>query len=134
MLASMRSAGSWVLLAVGPPGMGVALDVAVVEVLAGISFSLPDPLRRLAVDGTNILSGLAFAASRESQKNTQDREEQNSPGQGILQRNLHERGNAGDALADDQLVNVVRALVGVHALEIVHVAHDAVVVHDAVGA
>jgi hypothetical protein len=70
MLASVRRAGSRVLLAVGPPGMGVALDVAVVEVLAGISFSLPDPLRRLAVDGTNILCGLALAASRESQKNT----------------------------------------------------------------
>src|SRR5713226_874762 len=45
---------------------------------------------------------------------------------------LNKRGDAGDALADHQLVNVVRPLVGVHALEVVHVPHNAVIVHDAV--
>src|ERR1700693_5598540 len=44
------------------------------------------------------------------------------------------RGNTGNALADDQAMNVVRALVGVHRFEIVHVAHDAVIVDDAIGA
>src|SRR6266849_7367796 len=31
---------------------------------------------------------------------------------------LHESGNAGDPLSDHQLVNVVRALIGEHALEV----------------
>src|SRR2546426_1653339 len=39
-------------------------------------------------------------------------------------------GNAGDALADHQLVDVVRALVGRNGFEVRHVAHDAVIVHD----
>src|SRR5216684_3388675 len=47
---------------------------------------------------------------------------------------LNEGGDAGDALADDQLVDVVGAFVGEDALEVVHVAHDAVIVDDAVGA
>src|SRR5437762_13559834 len=42
---------------------------------------------------------------------------------------LHERGNPRNPLADHQLMNVVRPLVGRHALEIVHVPHDAVIVH-----
>src|ERR1700722_11800170 len=49
-------------------------------------------------------------------------------------RHLTECGDAGDALADDQLMNVVGAFVGRYAFEIVHVAHDGVVVDDAVGA
>src|SRR5882724_10530125 len=36
---------------------------------------------------------------------------------------LHKRGDAGNPLADHQLVNVVRALVCEHTLEIVHVPH-----------
>src|SRR5258708_23444578 len=47
---------------------------------------------------------------------------------------LHKRRNPRDALTDHQLMNVVRPLVGRHALEIVHVPHDAVIVHDAVRA
>src|ERR1700737_961216 len=47
---------------------------------------------------------------------------------------LHEGGDAGDALADYELVDVVGAFVGGDAFEVVHVAHDAVVVDDAVGA
>src|SRR5215831_12500034 len=47
---------------------------------------------------------------------------------------LDKRRDAGDALADHQLVNVVGAFVGVDAFEIVHVAHDAVIVDDDVGA
>ena len=47
---------------------------------------------------------------------------------------LNKGGDAGDALADDQAMNVVGALVGVDGFEVVHVAHDAVIVHDAVGA
>src|ERR1700740_2506953 len=43
------------------------------------------------------------------------------------------RRNSRNALADDQAMNVVRALVGVDRFEVVHVAHDAVVVNDAVG-
>ena len=42
------------------------------------------------------------------------------------------RRDAGDALADDQAMNVMRALVGVNRFEVVHVAHDGVIVHDAV--
>src|SRR5712692_5854233 len=37
-----------------------------------------------------------------------------------LVRSLHKGGDAGDALADHQLVNVVGTFVGGHALEIVH--------------
>jgi len=47
---------------------------------------------------------------------------------------LDERGDASDPFPDDQLVNVVRAFIGENAFEIVHVAHDAVIVDDAVGA
>src|SRR5580704_6102714 len=47
---------------------------------------------------------------------------------------LHVGGDAGDALADHQLVNVVGAFVGEDAFEVVHVAHDAVIVDDAIGA
>src|SRR5580704_18191848 len=42
--------------------------------------------------------------------------------------------NSGDAFTDDQLMDVVSAFVGDHGFEIVHVAHDGVVVHDTVGA
>src|SRR5713226_10674986 len=42
-------------------------------------------------------------------------------------------GNAGDLLTDHQTMDVVRAFVGVHRFQVVHVAHDAVIVHDAVG-
>ena len=47
---------------------------------------------------------------------------------------LDEGGDAGDFFADHQFVDVVGAFVGVDGFEIVHVAHDAVVVDDAVGA
>ena len=47
---------------------------------------------------------------------------------------LAECGDASDALSDDQLVNIVGAFVGGYAFEIVHVAHDGVIVDDAVGA
>src|SRR5258708_2015104 len=49
-------------------------------------------------------------------------------------RKLDECGDAGYALADYELVDVVRAFVGGDALEIVHVAHDGVIVDDVVGA
>src|SRR5882762_143020 len=47
---------------------------------------------------------------------------------------LHKRRDPRDALTDHQLMNVVRPLVGRHAFEIIHVTHDAVIVHDAVRA
>src|SRR5216684_7112855 len=47
---------------------------------------------------------------------------------------LYKGGNAGDFFSDDEFVNVVGAFVGVNAFEVVHVAHDAVIVDDAVGA
>ena len=46
----------------------------------------------------------------------------------------HKRSDAGDSFTDDQLVYVVGAFVGEDGFEIVHVAHDGIVVHDAVGA
>src|SRR5712675_1996489 len=49
-------------------------------------------------------------------------------------RELHEGGDAGYALAYYEFVDVVRAFVGGDAFEIVHVAHDGVIVDDAVGA
>src|SRR5712671_30414 len=47
---------------------------------------------------------------------------------------LYEGGDAGYALADYELVDVVGAFVGGDAFEIVHVAHDGIIVDDAVGA
>src|SRR5882762_1525295 len=47
---------------------------------------------------------------------------------------LYEGGDAGYALADYELVDVVCAFIGGDAFEIVHVAHDGVIVDDAVGA
>src|SRR5260370_2106223 len=58
----------------------------------------------------------------------------NSAGCLFSKRELDVGGDAGDFFADHQFVNVVGAFVGENAFEIVHVAHDAVVVHDAVGA
>src|SRR3972149_2385589 len=49
-------------------------------------------------------------------------------------RRLEIGGNARDPLTDDQTVDVVRAFVRVDGFEVVHVAHDAVVVHDTIGA
>src|SRR6267154_1214466 len=46
---------------------------------------------------------------------------------------LYEGGDAGYALADDELVDVVGAFIGGDAFEIVHVAHDGVIVDDPVG-
>src|SRR6267378_6262299 len=46
---------------------------------------------------------------------------------------LHKGGDAGYALADDELVDVVGAFIGGDAFEIVHVAHDGVIVDDPVG-
>src|SRR5882757_782702 len=46
---------------------------------------------------------------------------------------LYEGGDAGYALADYELVDVVRPFVGGDAFEIVHVAHDGVIVDDPVG-
>src|SRR5258707_15279398 len=46
----------------------------------------------------------------------------------------HKGGNAGDFFSDSEFVNVVGAFVSVNAFEVVHVAHDAVIVDDAVGA
>src|ERR1035438_6540850 len=43
-----------------------------------------------------------------------------------------ERVNPRDALADDQRVYVVRALVGLHRLQVHHVPHDGVVVRHAI--
>ena len=45
-----------------------------------------------------------------------------------------ERRDAGDRLAEDQAVDVVRSLVGEDRLEVHHVADHRVVVDDAVGA
>ena len=42
--------------------------------------------------------------------------------------------DSGDAFTDDEFVDVVRAFVGDYGFEVVHVAHDGVVVDDAVGA
>src|SRR3954465_10105356 len=42
--------------------------------------------------------------------------------------------DAGDVGADDQRMNVVRALVGLHRFQVHHVAHDWIIVHDAVRA
>src|SRR6267142_1044082 len=47
---------------------------------------------------------------------------------------LYKGGNAGDFFSDDEFVNIVGTLVGIDAFEVVHVAHDAVVVDDSVGA
>src|ERR1700674_4875205 len=47
---------------------------------------------------------------------------------------LHKRGDAGDALPNHQLVNVVCAFVGEHTFEVVHVPHDALIVPEAVRA
>src|ERR1700730_302054 len=57
-----------------------------------------------------------------------------TPPRGTLPQHLHKRRNAGDTLTDDQFVNVVGAFVGGYAFEIVHVAHDGVIVDDTVGA
>src|SRR5216684_4530974 len=45
-----------------------------------------------------------------------------------------ERVNPGHALPDDQRVHVVGAFVGLYRFQVHHVAHDGVVVGDAVGA
>src|SRR6267154_4745787 len=47
---------------------------------------------------------------------------------------LHKGGDAGYALADYELVDVVRAFVSGDAFEIVHVAHDGVIIDDAIRA
>src|SRR5271165_1892597 len=49
-------------------------------------------------------------------------------------RSLNVGGDAGDFFADHQFVDVVGAFVSENAFEVVHVAHDAVVVDNAVGA
>ncbi len=46
-----------------------------------------------------------------------------------LARGLNVGGDAGDFFADHQFVDVVGAFVGENAFEVVHVAHDAVIVH-----
>ena len=46
---------------------------------------------------------------------------------------LLERVDPRNALPDNQRVHVVRAFVGLHRLQVQHVAHDGVVVGDAVG-
>jgi hypothetical protein len=47
---------------------------------------------------------------------------------------LGEGGEAGDALADDEAMNVVSAFVGGDRLQVVHVTHNAVIIDDAIGA
>src|SRR5260370_26284788 len=47
---------------------------------------------------------------------------------------LNEGGDAGDALTDDELVDIVGAFVGEDAFEVVHVTHDAVILNDTVAA
>src|SRR3970040_2428962 len=42
--------------------------------------------------------------------------------------------DAGDVRPDDEGMDVVRALVGLHRFQVHHVAHDGIVVGDAVGA
>src|SRR5579859_558663 len=42
--------------------------------------------------------------------------------------------DAGYVLTQDQRVNIVRALVGLHRLQVHHVAHHRIIVGDAVGA
>src|SRR6266850_8454832 len=44
-----------------------------------------------------------------------------------------ERVEPGDVAADDQGVDVVRTLVGIHGLQIHHMANDRVLVHDSGG-
>src|SRR5712671_6148116 len=56
------------------------------------------------------------------------------PAAPLQRKKLHEGGDAGDAFAYYELVDVVGAFVGGDAFEIVHVAHDGVIVDDAVGA
>src|SRR5882762_5920592 len=52
----------------------------------------------------------------------------------FAKRGLDVGGDAGDFFPDHQFVDVVGAFIGVHAFQIVHVAHDAVIVDDAVSA
>jgi hypothetical protein len=47
--------------------------------------------------------------------------------------NLSERVNPRNALPDDQRVDVVRPLVGLHRFQVHHVAHERVFIRDAVG-
>src|SRR5438552_1179244 len=53
---------------------------------------------------------------------------------GVALRSSEVGGDAGQLLGDDQHVDVVRAFVGGHALEVHHVAEALVLVGDAVGA
>lgn len=56
-----------VLRALNPPGVRFPFYIAVVEVLAGLSVSSPGPLRRLAVDWTNILAAVTSRDEGENQ-------------------------------------------------------------------
>src|SRR5579859_4970596 len=42
--------------------------------------------------------------------------------------------NSGDRLSDDQRVNILRAFIGFHRLQVHHVTHDWIIVSDAVAA
>jgi hypothetical protein len=67
--------------------MAVSFDIAVMEILAGFSVSLFNPLRRLAVDGTNISRALTFAAAQDREKNQNNLEEYSFFGHGISREN-----------------------------------------------
>ena len=58
---------SSIVCAVSPPGMRLPFYIVVMEVLAGLAFSLPYPLRRLSVDWTNILMVVTTCGDEENQ-------------------------------------------------------------------
>jgi hypothetical protein len=54
--------GEALLIAIRPPGMGLAFNVAVVKILAGVSFWGALPLRQRAIQRTRVPRGLSIAA------------------------------------------------------------------------
>src|SRR6266850_1181655 len=109
--------------------MRVAFDVAVVEELARFSVFLSYPLGWLPV-----FFWLWFLAHPTMSEINETPRWITFLAISIDWTILNKRGDAGNSLADHELVNVVCAFVGIHALEVVYVPHDAVIVHDAVGA
>src|SRR5437899_7061001 len=80
--------------------------------VSSIDVPLPATLMRDSVSGTRLMQTAIFTGRSGS----------------------FERRQAGDVLAEDQGVHVVRSLVRVHALEVGQVPHGAVLDQDAVGA
>jgi hypothetical protein len=65
----MDAVGLWfpVVRALSPPGVRFPFYIAVVEVFTGLSVFSPGPLRRLAVDWTNILAAVTSRDEEENQ-------------------------------------------------------------------